>query len=159
YRLNVVQLEFPPLRERPGVIPLLAEHFLARFAEETAKRVSGMAPDCMARLVRYAWPGNVRELENVIERAVVLTRNAVLQPEDLPAELNGRAARAVPEVQVGTTLAEMEQALILRTLEAVDGNRTRAAEMLGISIRTIRNKLGQYQAEGVPVPAGRGAAA
>jgi len=157
YRLNVVQVSFPPLRERTGDIPALAEHFLEFYCGEMNRRVAGISPGCMQRMLRYAWPGNVRELENVIERAVALSGNAVLQPEDLPPGLGDADASPGGEVSVGATLAEMERSLILRTLDAVGGNRTRAAEMLGISIRTIRNKLAQYQAEGFPLSQQKGA--
>ena len=157
YRLNVVQVSFSPLRERTGDIPLLAEHFLERYCDEMNRRITGISPDCMQCMLRYGWPGNVRELENVIERAVALSRNSVLQPEDLPPGLGDGGCAPTAEMPVGATLAEMERSLILRTLDAVGGNRTRAAEMLGISIRTIRNKLAQYHAEGAALSQQKGA--
>ncbi|MHB8771245.1 MAG: sigma-54-dependent transcriptional regulator [Syntrophales bacterium] len=152
YRLNVVPLVLPPLRERREDIPLLADHFLALFREKNRKPIKAISGKSLDLLVRYDWPGNVRELENVIERAVILSRDEILVPADLPpqlrmlAEQEGDDALAIPP---GMSLDEMERALIVKTLDETAGNRTRAAEILGINRRTLQNKLKQY---GLAVP-------
>ncbi len=144
YRLNVVTIETPPLRIRPSDIALLAAHFLARFAKENGKVISGFAEAALERLTRYHWPGNVRELENAIERAVVVCRGETIRPEDLSSSivpLRGEGgAPAIP----GCTLAELERYAILKTLEHTGGSTSRAAEMLGISPRKIQYKLHEY---------------
>jgi DNA-binding NtrC family response regulator len=157
FRLNVVCVEFPPLRERPEDIPLLARHFLNRFSEETNKRVDGISDDAIEILKRHFWPGNVRELQNVIERGVVLCQGREIGSGDLPpAILEFRKGPGgslsvdgdLPDGTdplVGTALRDVERCLILKTLDSCDGNRTRAADILGISARTLRNKLKEYR--------------
>jgi len=145
FRLNVVAVQFPPLRERRGDIPLLAEHFLARFSGETNKRVDRIAREAMDVLLEYSWPGNVRELQNVIERGVVFCRGAEIEVDDLPPNLRNPRAETGDGIPVGGTLREMERLLILRALDACAGNRTRAAGVLDISVRTLRNKLKEYR--------------
>jgi two-component system response regulator HydG len=151
YRLNVVPLTVPPLRERREDIPLLADHFLAVFREKNKKPLKAISGKALDLLVRYDWPGNVRELENCIERAVILARDEVIVPADLPPQVHvqppdtGGAALALP---YGTTLDEMEKALILKTLDETGGNRTRTAEILGINRRTLQNKLKDYGING-----------
>jgi two-component system NtrC family response regulator/two-component system response regulator HydG len=152
YRLNVVTLSFPPLRERKEDIPLLARHFVARYAEENRKEISGIRQEALELLVRYNWPGNVRELENVIQRAVVLCRGDEIKTSDLPPEVSTPEPREGLGLHVGMTTAEAERLLILETLRAYEANRTKAAEVLGISIRTLRNKLNEYRDAGIEVP-------
>ena len=150
YRLNVVSIEMPPLRVRPSDIPLLAMHFLVRFATENEKNISGFRDDALEHLVRYPWPGNVRELENVVERAVVVSRTDTIRAEDLGptvAGVDAGAAAGVPHVP-GATLAELERHAILATLEHTGGSTSRAAEILGISTRTIQYRLQEYQKHG-----------
>ncbi|MFZ5861439.1 MAG: sigma-54-dependent transcriptional regulator [Nitrospirota bacterium] len=144
YRLNVFPLRVPPLRQRPGDIPLLVEHFVARACEEHRKPRLAIAPDAMASLAAREWRGNIRELQNVVGRAVLLAEDGVIAPEHVFA---GQEPQAAPSTafRPGTTVWEAERNLILATLERVGGNRTHAAKILGISIRTLRNKLHQYR--------------
>jgi two-component system NtrC family response regulator/two-component system response regulator HydG len=159
YRMNVIEIHIPPLRERKGDITLLAEHFVRKYAEQNGKRIEGMSDQVMALLLQHAWPGNVRELENAIERAVVLADGHVLAPAHFPtlrtaAVPAGDAAapRAAGGVSIpGSSLAEIEREAILRTLEAVGGSTSRAASMLHISPRKIQYKVKEYQREGVVV--------
>ncbi len=146
YRLNVVSLTLPPLRERKADIPALVSHFIEKFASAYEKPVTGMAPGTLNALLNHSWPGNVRELENAIERAVVLSKSTELNTDLLPAALRGPRADAHEATALipGATMAEIERQAILQTLELVGGSTTRAAEMLGISIRTIQYRLKQY---------------
>ncbi len=137
YRLSVVTLTIPPLRERVADIPLLAEHFLRRFAQETGKPVERIAPEAMALLTAHHWPGNVRELEHAIERAVILTQNPVLLAHDLPPELQATAHSRTRTDSEVLPLREMERRHLLFALERAGGNRKKAAEWLGITRRTL----------------------
>ncbi|MBF0282891.1 MAG: sigma-54-dependent Fis family transcriptional regulator [Magnetococcales bacterium] len=199
YRLNVFPVRLPPLRERPGDVVLLAEHFRKRFVAELGRNDIRFSPEAMAALRAYAWPGNIRELENVIQRALLVAEGLVVSPLDLMIEgaavfsssggdtgawepppaavgaahhgaaaaaygrggggfgatagsgagsVGGSGGGAGIHLPVGTTVREMEEILIRRTLDEVAGNRTRAAELLGISIRTLRNKLNEYDGRG-----------
>lgn len=151
YRLNVVPIYVPPLRERVEDIPLLVEHFVELYARENGRQIKEIDERVMQRLMEYDWPGNVRELENTIERAVVICRDGIIRTCHLNfAEPGRRSPPEVPasELPVGFTLRELEKQLVLQTLERYRGNRTRAAKQLGISIRTLRNKLRQYRLEG-----------
>ncbi|MBI3794342.1 MAG: sigma-54-dependent Fis family transcriptional regulator [Nitrospinae bacterium] len=148
FRLNVIPLTLLPLRERPEDIPVLAEFFLKKFSVESARDVRAVSPATMYILKKCKWGGNVRELENVLERAVLLCHTDVLEPEDLFLSYSpeGEQSTERPEnLPAGMTMEEMERRLILGTLEKTQNNRTRAAEMLGISIRTLRNKLNAYK--------------
>jgi DNA-binding NtrC family response regulator len=147
YRLNVLRIHLPPLRERKEDIPKLVEHFLQRYNDENGFSVEGMEECCMPMLLNYQWPGNIRELENSIERAVVLSRTGKIKPElfQFRAPASGPCRAGKEGLEVGMTVAEAEKMLILKTLEQYDQNRTKAAETLGISIRTLRNKLNEYQ--------------
>ena len=147
FRLNVIPLHIPPLRERKEDIPLLASYFLEKYADLNGKTVKDLAPETLDLLMDYSWPGNVRELENVIHRAVLLAKGEVLEPKDLVIE-EGLSPRAPNPVRPGTSLKEMERWLILETLKKVGGNRTKAAQLLGVSVRTIRNKLKEYRISG-----------
>jgi DNA-binding NtrC family response regulator len=152
YRLNVVPIWLPPLRERKEDIPVLAEHFLRKYNEESGKRIEGFSEEAMDKLLGADWPGNVRELENCIERAVVMATQAMLKADDLVADEIGWKERSLGSaVNSGITLKEAEKRLILKTLESHEGNRTRCAEALGISVRTLRNKLNEYESAGEPV--------
>ena len=196
YRINVVGVAIPPLRQRPADIPFLADHFVARFAEENGLTENGLSGRRLterahAKLARHAWRGNVRELENTLHRAVLLSEGTMIDAEDLgltgapaaddlafeaaslAADPPAAPASPVPPVApappaadaaaddadagtaalVGRTVAEVERDLILKTLQHTFGNRTHAATILGISIRTLRNKLKQYGDEGIAVPA------
>ena len=142
YRLNVVNIEMPPLRARPSDVLPLATHFLARFAAENGKRIEGFADDALERIGSYRWPGNVRELENVMERAVILCDGPRLTARHLPAGV-GAVARGTVRMP-GSTLAEIERHAILTTLEACGGRTSQAAQMLDISVRKIQYKLHEY---------------
>jgi DNA-binding NtrC family response regulator len=147
YRLNVVSLEMPALRDRPSDIPLLAGFFLDRYAKENGKNISQFSDSALERLVRYSWPGNVRELENAVERAVVVARGEQIRPEDLSPAI--QAARGAPDGMPaipGASLAELERYAILKTLEHTGGSTSRASEMLQISPRKIQYKLHEYEA-------------
>jgi len=152
FRLAVVQIVLPPLRERAGDIPLMARVFLREFAGENDKNVNDFTPEALEALMHYGWPGNARELRTAIEHAVVLTRNEKIGLRDLPAALRaaapgGGAARLL--AQPDLTVAEAEKQLILRALKECEGNRTGAARKLGLSRRTLHRKLHLYQLEDV----------
>jgi len=157
YRLNVVAVTLPPLRERKSDIPALVSHFVEKFAKAYDKPVTGLAPGTLQALLHHDWPGNVRELENVIERAVVLSQATNLTADDLPPSLRGPrpAERTGGALIPGATLREIEREAILRTLELVEGSTARASELLGISVRKIQYRLKEYAAEdsGAPPPA------
>jgi len=145
FRLNVIPIEVPALRERPEDIPLLAAHFIDRYNEETGKDIRGIDDAAMRLFAKYHWPGNVRELENFIERAVVISKERTLGVKNFPPSLVlGKAEENGGELKAGMSVHEAEKILILRTLEDQGGNRTRAAELLGINPRTLRNKLHEY---------------
>ncbi len=176
YRLNVVNLKIPPLRDRPADIQALAEHFLDRYAKVNGMKPRPLSPDARRELIRARWPGNVRELENCMHRAVLLAVGDVIDLEAIrtpdgdrldeahggtpaPARHVDGAARhaaetaeAVTRALVGRTVADVERELILETLGSMLGNRTHAANVLGISIRTLRNKLKEYGDDGHPIP-------
>ena len=145
YRLNVIEMGLPPLRERKEDIPALVQNFVAKYNEENDKRVTGVADETLDALLAYDWPGNIRELENYTARAVVVAPAAALAPGDYPQRLpSGPQGRDDGGIHVGMTVHEMERRLIMKTLESCNGNRTDAAGMLGISTRTLRNKLHEY---------------
>jgi two-component system response regulator HydG len=142
YRLNVVNIEMPPLRARPSDLLPLATHFLRRFAKENGKRIDAFGDDAVERITGYRWPGNVRELENIIERAVVLCDGNKLTAKHLPAGVSAatRGGMRIP----GSTMGEIERHAIITTLEACGGRTTQAAQMLDISVRKIQYKLHEY---------------
>jgi two-component system, response regulator FlrC len=170
FRLNVVNLKLPPLRERPADVLELAQHFAKRYAEANGVPARPLSAEAKRQLSLARWPGNVRELENTIHRAVLMASGdeigteAILSPDGLrldqakPAAVAhaALAAEAVTRSLVGRTVADVERDLILETLKHCFGNRTHAANILGISIRTLRNKLNEYAAVGVPIPAPNG---
>jgi len=148
YRLNVIEVPMPPLRERTEDIPLLVMHFIKKYAEPMKKPVGGLTEGALALLMDYAWPGNVRELENVIERGVTLTRGDKIVPEDLPQAVRGDSGdrQMVEEAAEKTrTLAEVERAYILRVLEKTAGNKYQAAQILGIDRKTLYRKLEEIE--------------
>jgi len=168
YRLNVVNLRLPALRERPGDVAVLADHFVKKYAAANGVPVRPLSQDARRSLAAHRWPGNVRELENAMHRAVLLAvgseidAEAIRLPDGQPligtmsadAGPAGRAAQtadAVSRAYVGQTVAQMEKTLILDTLTHCLGNRTHAANILGISIRTLRNKLNEYADEGTQI--------
>ena len=147
YRLNVVSLHMPALRDRKSDIPALAKFFLDRYAKDNGKQVSELAPETLAMLTSHDWPGNVRELENAIERAVVMAQGPRLEPRHLPANVRpGTPAQPGMPTIPGSTLAQLERYAILETLRATGGSTSKAAEMLGVSVRTIQYRLHEYNA-------------
>lgn len=145
YRLAVVEIELPPLRERLSDLELLVQDFIKRFAEKSLKKVKGIEREAFEVLLRHSWPGNVRELRNVIERAVILSTGKQLSSADLPKYLLKQEQSNTLALPIGTTVEEAERLLILRTLQAHNNNKTRAAETLGISLKTLHNKLERYR--------------
>jgi DNA-binding NtrC family response regulator len=169
FRLSVIPLSIPPLRDRPGDIPHLCARFMTRVAAEMGKDVQSIAPETMAMLQQYDWPGNVRELQHAIERAVILSADPVLKPDSFDGQrfglshsssgpaprrtlptaaalMDGEGGRSDPVPADAVVLTSLdvgaaEQALIVRALEVSGGNRTAAAQLLGMSVRTLRNKL------------------
>jgi len=147
YRLNVFSIELPPLRQRKDDLPLLIQSFLAEFNARNNKSVSALDPAAMRIMEQYGWPGNVREVRNVIERAVILSSGEFIEPKHLPPLVIGTSDPAKPTVsfEPGTTVEEAERRLILMTLEHTRDNKTRAAEILGISLKTLHNKLNKLR--------------
>jgi DNA-binding NtrC family response regulator len=167
FRLNVVNLKLPPLRERPADVIELAEYFVKKYSAANGVPARPLAQEARRTLTINYWPGNVRELENTMHRAVLMASGDAIGPEAILAPDGARldqqrsvpsvahaalAAEQVSRALVGRTVAEVERDLILETLKHCLGNRTHAANVLGISIRTLRNKLNEYSADGVPVP-------
>ncbi|KRA97965.1 AAA family ATPase [Devosia sp. Root685] len=168
FRLNVVNLKLPALRERPGDIVALADHFVAKYAKANGLPKRELSEDARHALLHAPWPGNVRELENTLHRAVLLATGtmigaeAIVLPDGMglseaarlhsPAQQLAETAEAMSRALVGRTVADVERELILDTLDHTWGNRTHAANILGISIRTLRNKLNQYSDEGMTIP-------
>ena len=146
YRLNVVTVTVPPLRDRQDDIPLLVDHFVRKFAEKNRREVAGVTPECMAMLSAYSWPGNVRELENAIERGVILMRGEHLTEKSLPLPIQKQFKEKEESTESGTStsLQAQEKSLILKTLEETDGNKSEAARRLGITRKTLQNKLNKY---------------
>ena len=145
YRLNVIPIHLCPLKERAVDIPLLAQHFVEKYNKENGKNIKGIEPLALNLLMKYGWPGNVRELENLVERAIVISKNEYLTEDDFPVELAiGHASDDMPGLKVPMKLEEGNKFLILKTLEKFNGNKTKAADALGITTRTIRNKLAEY---------------
>jgi DNA-binding NtrC family response regulator len=149
FRLRVVEINLPPLRERTGDVPLLAHNFLREFAKENGKKVTDFTADALQLLMNYAWPGNVREMRTAIEHAVVLCRGEKITARDLPASLRAESAGEGPAAPPSAlTIKEAEQQLIERALKETGGNRTLAAKKIGMSRRTFHRKLHLYHLEG-----------
>ncbi len=145
YRLNVVTITLPPLRDRPEDIPVLAQHFLQRYGDTGTKRVLSIAPEALTLMSRYAWPGNVRELEHTIRRAIVLAPHSMILPEDLPTTIqHSSAASSESTGSAQPTLEQLEREHILRVLDASKGDQDAAARALGIHRKTLLRKLRQY---------------
>ncbi|MBT8492327.1 MAG: sigma-54-dependent Fis family transcriptional regulator, partial [Deltaproteobacteria bacterium] len=144
YRLNVVPVRVPPLRDRREDVPLLIQHFISIYAQKNGKSITGCSPEALELLTDYSWPGNVRELENAIERVIVLTRSEQIEPTDLPREIQeggsggGAAGLSFP---IGTPLADIEMRVIRETLRHTRGDKRAAAKLLGIATRTIYRRL------------------
>jgi len=166
YRLNVIPLKLPPLRERGSDILLLAEYFVRKFSQEYNVSLNGFSETAGKWLMNYDWPGNVRELQNLMERAVLLAGSGkievehfLLEGEDWPEDMILEEEKALVEKQDFAErndevlpLHEMEKRMILKSLQKTSGNRTQAAELLGISVRTLRNKLNEYRKQGLVIP-------
>ena len=149
YRLNVFAIDIPPLRERREDIPLLVQTFLTEFNRTNAKGIRAVDQEAMYLLERYPWPGNIRELRNVIERGTILAESEFVEPRHLPPTLITRGEASLPTLTIspGTTVDEVERRLILLTLDHTRNNKTRAAEILGISLKTLHNKLNRMKDE------------
>ncbi len=157
YRLSVFHIQLPPLRERKEDLEPIAQALLGDLNQKHSCRITGLDPAALEQIQRYSWPGNVRELRNVLERAVIVAAEGIVTPAHLPADFRAAAAASEPppdgasvQIQVGTSIADAERDLILKTLEHTGNNKKRAAEILGISLKTLHNKLKTYE---VPQPA------
>jgi DNA-binding NtrC family response regulator len=148
FRLRVVEIELPPLRERTGDIPLLAQSFLREFAKENGKSVNDFTADALEALISFSWPGNVRELRTAIEHAVVLCRGERIALRDLPPSVRGGGRDTQLLQGKDLTVKDAEKQLVIRALKETDGNRTRAAQKIGMSRRTFHRKLHEYHLEG-----------
>jgi two-component system response regulator HydG len=145
YRLNVVPITIPPLRERKEDIPILAEHFLRIYREKNRRTITGFEPRVMDAFIRYPWPGNVRELENIVERTVIMCRRDMISTHDLPPTITGsQQQEGESEFISGPKLEDVEREAIVRTLRHTGGNRTRTAIVLGITRKTLQNKINGY---------------
>ncbi|MGO0062590.1 sigma-54-dependent transcriptional regulator [Brevibacillus fluminis] len=154
YRLNVIPVQLPPLRERKGDIPQLVQYFVDKISERMGKPIDGISQEALQVLEGYAFPGNVRELQNIVERAIALTGSSLIQKRDLPEELQNMlqeqpivSRQKLIPVYVGESMEEIEKRVILHTLSHQEGNRRKTAHMLGIGERTLRDKLKKYQEE------------
>ena len=152
FRLNVFQIHLPPLRDHKEDLPLLVEHLLDELSEKHGKKVSGVGAEVMDLFKSHPWPGNVRELRNVLERAAIATDRAIIGRQHLPSDFGRAPAAAGSGLEnlrfpIGTTVSDAERELILQTLAATNQNKTRAAELLGISLKTLHNKLKEYEVE------------
>lgn len=157
YRLHVINIEVPALRDRPRDIELLANQFLNQFSEQFGKPAMTFAPDALQKLLMHKWPGNVRELNNVIQRAALLATNSILTAREIPIEISASTQSAkdnwIAALPIGRSLAEVETQFILETLKSHSGNRTHAAKTLDISLRTLRNKINEFTSAGIHVMA------
>jgi len=153
YRLYVIHIEVPALRERPKDIEMLASMFLRQCSEEYGKPGMEFAPDAMAKLMQHSWPGNVRELQNLVQRTAILARGNLITAADVPLEVTSAPTEHdwITTLPIGKQLRDVETQFILETLKHHQGNRTHAARTLGISLRTLRNKINEFTAEGIDV--------
>jgi transcriptional regulator with PAS, ATPase and Fis domain len=148
YRLNVFEIRLPPLRRRRTDIPLLVHAFVKEFNQRNGRSIAGVSQDVMNVFEEHSWPGNIRELRNVIERATIVADGPLINVKDLPPLLDHDRPPAADKLAPGMTVDQAERALILMTLEHTRGNKTRAAEMLDISLKTLHNKLDRYEEQG-----------
>jgi DNA-binding NtrC family response regulator len=149
YRLNVFTLQLPPLRERMEDLPQLAQMFVQHYSEQNGKQVVGIDDECLDALRTHPWPGNVRQLRNVIERAVIVSDGQMIRKRDLPEEFRstGSTDSGFVRIRIGASLDEVEKEMISRTIEFTGGNKTRAADILGVSAKTLYNKLERFSQE------------
>jgi DNA-binding NtrC family response regulator len=147
YRLNVVNIEVPPLRERKEDIPVLSAVFLKEFNDENGKSLEGFSTKARLVLNNYSWPGNIRELRNCIESAVVLSKGSVIEVDDLPVQVVSGAKDDQVSIQLGASMEIAEREFIIATLNFCKGNKTKAAEVLGIGRKTLHRKIQEYQIE------------
>jgi DNA-binding NtrC family response regulator len=149
YRLNVIPIQLPPLRERPDDVPILVEHFLREIASTKHTAPKRISPEVMRRFQQYRWPGNVRELRNILEQMMVLADGEMLTDRDLPSNIAESASTTTTpkEIPTGLTMEQLERLAIQKALDQFNGNRTHAANRLGISVRTLQRKLRQYELE------------
>jgi two-component system response regulator FlrC len=154
YRLYVIHMEVPPLRDRPKDIELMSRYYLERFAKQFGKSNLSFSPEAHEKLMNYPWPGNVRELQNIIQRAILMAKGTVIAPHDLPMiEVKvHKEQNWVAALPIGRPMYEVETQFIIETLKSHNGNRTHAAKTLGISLRTLRNKINEFSARGLEVP-------
>ena len=149
YRLNVIPIHLPPLRERKLDVPLLVQYYIGKISERIGRPIDGISEEALESLKRYSFPGNIRELQNIIERAIVLTNSSYIEKSDLPQEIQGTKKKVVYHemipVFIGETLEEVEQKVITHNLAINGGNRKKTAQLIGIGERTIREKLKKYQ--------------
>ena len=154
YRLYVINLEIPPLRERPKDIDLLGRYFLNKFSIQFNRQGLVFAESTLEKMKKYPWPGNVRELQNVVQRAILMAKTNVITVEDIPISMDALTNKDwVKYLPVGKKLWDVEAQFIIETLKRHEGNRTHAAKTLGISLRTLRNKISEFTAMGHEVPA------
>lgn len=160
YRLNVIPVEVPPLKERKSDIPFLASHFLTEFNEKSAAEVNGFSTDAMHLLKQYDWPGNVRELRNIVERLVVLKGEGIVEPQDLPKNIKGNCDNAVPApsveiseegINLNTAVTEFEKRLILESLNQTNWIKNKAAKLLSLNRTTLVEKIKRYKLQPVAV--------
>ncbi len=150
YRLNVINLNLPSLRERRDDIGLLGDNFLLKYATKNKKNIKCFSPQCLKLLNNYDWPGNVRELENVVERAVVMSKKEIVEPENLPPNINQSSKKSRKDtfrIPSGTTMKDIEKKIILETLQTTNGSKSKAAKILGISTRKIEYKIKEWSQE------------
>ncbi len=147
YRLNVVNLHIPPLRERKDDIPLLVAAFLKEFSEENGKQIDGIDSKARAALYAYSWPGNIRELRNCIESSVVMSKGNIIGLDDLPPDVRNQTDENYIRIAVGATMADAEREVIRSTLSSLKGNKSRTAEILGIGRKTLHRKINEYRIE------------
>jgi transcriptional regulator with PAS, ATPase and Fis domain len=155
YRLHVINIEIPPLRDRKKDVELLANHFLRKFGADFHKPNCRLAPDALDKLLNYSWPGNIRELQNIIQRTILIAGSDLIRAVDIPISLEKRAQSFdwIRHLPIGSRMRDVETHFIIETLKHHNGNRTHAAKTLGISLRTLRNKINEFTAGGYDVPA------
>jgi DNA-binding NtrC family response regulator len=151
YRLNVINFRLPSLRERREDIGLLMDLFLLKYATKNKKVIKGFSPQSVKMLSNYDWPGNVRELENAVERAVVMSKKELIEPDNFPSNINLNSSKSQKDsfrIPSGTTMKEIEKKIILETLQTANGSKSKAAKILGISTRKIEYKIKEWSQEG-----------